>query len=216
MSFLGEASASQLETPKRPSRTVLAAVAVALAVSVTLNVLLAHRVRSLTYARSASMSAYQLKVGTAVPPIAVKRLGGQQEVISYQGVNQSTVLYVFTPPCSWCARNMDNFKTLLGKESGEYRFIALSLSEDTLAEYVAKNDLKLPVYSGLSMDTKAAYKLSGTPQTIVVSSDGRVLQNWMGAYVGHQKSQVEAFFHVTLPGIRQGSYQEPAGEHLQQ
>jgi hypothetical protein len=32
-----------------------------------------------------------------------------------------------------------------------------------------KNDLKLPVYSGLSNETKAAYKLSGTPQTIVIS-----------------------------------------------
>jgi hypothetical protein len=207
MGFLGQASASQLKTPRLSARTALAAVAVALAVSVTLNVLLAHRVRTLTYVRSASMAEYQLKVGTAVPPIAVKRLGGQQEVISYQEANQSTVLYVFTPPCSWCARNMDNFKTLLGKESGEYRFIALSLSDDTLAEYVAKNDLKLPVYSGLSMDTKAAYKFSATPQTIVVSPDGRVLQNWMGAYVGDQKSQVEAFFHVTLPGIRQGSDQ---------
>jgi hypothetical protein len=203
VSFLGEPPASQLETPKRSLRTGLAAVAVALAVSVTLNVLLAHRVRSMTYARSASMAEYQLKVGIAVPPIAVKQLDGQQELITYQGENQSTVLYVFTPPCSWCARNMDNFKTLLGKESGEYRFIALSLSENSLAEYVAKNDLKLPVYSGISMDTKAAYKLSGTPQTIVVSPEGRVLQNWMGAYVGDQKSQVEAFFHVSLPGLKE-------------
>jgi hypothetical protein len=202
MGFLGEASTSQLGTPRRSSRTALAAVVAALAMSVTLNVLLAHRVRSLTYARSATMAEYQLKVGTAVPPLAVKRLGGQQEVVSYHEVNQSTVLYVFTPPCSWCARNMDNFKMLLRKESGEYRFIGLSLSEDTLAEYVATNDLKLPVYSGLSIDTKAAYKLSGTPQTIVVSPEGRVLQNWMGAYVGDQKSQIEAFFHVTLPGVR--------------
>ena len=205
MGFLGKAPAKQLETPTRFTRTALAAVAVALAVSVTLNVLLAHRVRSLTYARSASIAEYELKIGTTVPPIAVKRLGGQQEFISYQGVEQSTVLYVFTPPCSWCARNMDNFKTLLGKEAGEYRFIALSLSEDTLAEYVAKNDLKLPVYSGLSSETKVAYKLSGTPRTIVISPEGKVLQDWPGAYVGNQKSRIEAFFHVTLPGIRPGS-----------
>jgi Thioredoxin-like len=202
MSFLREPCVGQAETAKSSSRKTLPAVAVALVASVTLNVLMAHRVRSLTYVRSARIAEYQLKVGTVVPPIAVKRLGGQQEVISYQGINRSTVLYVFTPPCSWCARNMDNFKTLLRKESGEYRFIALSMSEDTLAEYVAKNDLKLPVYSGLSMDSKAAYKLSGTPQTIVVSPDGRVLQNWMGAYIGDQKSQVEAFFHIKLPGLR--------------
>jgi len=100
---------------------------------------------------------------------------------------------------------MDNLKTLLSKEAGEYRFIGVSLSEQSLAEYVAKNDLKLPVYSGLSPGTLMTYKLGSTPQTIVISSEGKVLQDWAGAYIGDQKSQVEAFFHVTLPGIRPGS-----------
>jgi hypothetical protein len=90
-------------------------------------------------------------------------------------------------------------------EQGEraLRIIGLSLSEEALADYVAKNELKLSVYSGLSTETKEAYKLSGTPQTIVVSPEGRVLQNWMGAYVGNQKSEVEAFFHVSLPDLRE-------------
>jgi hypothetical protein len=52
-------------------------------------------------------------------------------------------------------------------------------------------------------ETLKAYKLRSTPQTIVVSPEGKVLQNWVGAYVGGQKSQVEAFFHVSLPGLRE-------------
>lgn len=143
-----------------------------------------------------------LKVGTAVPPIPAKRFSGQAEVISYQGTSLPTVLYIFTPPCSWCARNMDNLKTLLDKESSEYRFIALSLSDEGLAQYVTKNGLNLPVYAGLSTETRKAYKLGGTPQTIVISPEGKVLEDWVGAYVGDQKSQVEAFFHVSLPGLR--------------
>jgi hypothetical protein len=79
------------------------------------------------------------------------------------------------------------------------------LSEDGVAQYVAKNALEIPVYSALSPETLKNYKLGSTPQTIVVSADGEVLQNWIGAYVGEQKSQVEAFFHVTLPGVRPGS-----------
>jgi len=130
-------------------------------------------------------------------------LGGQQELISYQRTTEPTVLYVFTPPCVWCARNIDSFKTLTNKESVQYRFIGISLSEQGLAEYVAKNDLKLPVYSGLSPETVKTYKLGSTPQTIVISPEGKVLEDWAGAYVGDQKSQVEAFFHVSLPGIRE-------------
>jgi peroxiredoxin len=182
----------------------LTAVALALMVSVTLNVLLGHRLQTLNRARSARRAELLLKIGTTVPPILAKRLGApHEEVISYQGVNQPTVLYVFTPPCSWCERNLDNFRTLFEEERGQYRFIALSLSKEGLAEYVTRNELKLSVYSGVSTETKEAYKLGGTPQTIVISPDGRVLQNWMGAYVGEQKTQVETFFRVTLPGLRE-------------
>jgi peroxiredoxin len=200
-----ETSAATPGVPGRASRALLAICTVALVVSVALNVVLAHRVRTITHAQSERIAERLLAVGTSVPAITAKRLDGQEESISYGEVDQTTVLYIFTPPCTWCARNMDNFKTLLDKESGQYRFIGLSLSDATLPEYVAKNDLKLPVYSGLSPETLKAYKLGSTPQTIVISSEGKVLQDWAGAYVGDQKSQIEAFFHVTLPGIRSGS-----------
>jgi peroxiredoxin len=198
-----EPSTRTVENPRRSSRILFITIFAALLVSATLNVLLAHKVRSLTYARTTRISEYQLKVGASVTPITARRLGGEEEVISYPDSNKATVLYVFTPTCIWCARNMDNLKTLIDKESGQYRVIGLSLSQEGLAEYVAKNGLKLPVYSGLSPDTLKTYKLGSTPQTVVISPEGRVLQDWAGAYVGDQKSQVEAFFHVSLPGLRE-------------
>jgi hypothetical protein len=175
---------------------------VALALSITLNVLLAHKVRKLTHEQAARITDQLLKVGATVPPIQAKRLEGSEDVISYQSTNRPTVLYIFTPPCTWCARNMDNFKTLVDNAGGKYRFIGVSLSEESLREYVAKNDLTLPVYFGPSTETRVAYRLGGTPQTIVVSTEGRVLQNWMGAYVGDQQSQIERFFQIKLPGLR--------------
>jgi peroxiredoxin len=205
-------SASALETRRRVTATAFAAVAVTLMVSVTLNVLLAHKVRSLNTVQSTRMAERLLKVGAAVPPITAKRVDGQQEIISYEGTNQPTILYIFTPPCVWCARNLDNFKTLLDRERGEHRFIALSLSDEGLAQYIAKNDLKLPVYSELSPETLKTYKLGSTPQTIVISPEGKVLEDWAGAYVGDQKSQVEAFFHVSLPGLRDLPKAEAAKE----
>jgi peroxiredoxin len=190
-------------TTRFASRAILYASTVALAASVTINVVLAHRLRSLTHAQSARLADSLLKTGTIVPPFTADRLDGQQELISYQISNQPTVLYVFTPSCSWCARNMDNFKTLVSKTHRQYRFIGLSLSEEGLPQYVATNDLWIPVYSGLAKATKEAYKLGGTPETIVVSPEGRILQVWMGAYIGNQQSSVEEFFDVALPGLRE-------------
>jgi hypothetical protein len=41
-----------------------------------------------------------------------------------------------------------------------------SLSEETLAEYVAKNDLQLRVYSGIPAEILITYKLGSTPAEI--------------------------------------------------
>jgi hypothetical protein len=200
--------------PTSPMPSLVVASILLLVASLALNVVLARKVQSFRQDQAIRASERLLKVGATVPPILAKRLGGQLEMISYQGA-QPTVLYVFTPPCPWCARNLDNFKTIVDKESGQYRFIALALSEEGLAQYVAKNELKLPVYSGLSTEARGTYNLGGTPQTIVVSPEGRVLQDWMGAYVGDQKSQVEAFFHVNLPGLRELPKEEAANEKVQ-
>jgi peroxiredoxin len=198
-----ETSGRKLDSAQPVSRRIFSVLLLLLAVSVTVNVLLAHKVRSLTYHRSARLDDRLLKIGTSMAPLAVKRLDGQEDVISYQGTNQPTVLYIFTPPCSWCARNLDNFKELVARKSAEYRFIGIALSKEGLPEYVAKNGLTIPVFTDVSLETRKRYKLGGTPETIVLSPEGRVLQSWIGAYAGAQKSQVEAFFQVSLPGVRE-------------
>jgi hypothetical protein len=110
------------------SGVMTASIAAALVISVTVNVLLARKIRGLDNAQSARMADRLLEVGTTVPPITGKRLDGGSGQISYQGTPQPTVLYVFTPTCMWCARNLSNLKTRLANDSDHYRFIALALS----------------------------------------------------------------------------------------
>jgi hypothetical protein len=184
---------------KATERYVFAAVTVLFVASVALNVVLARKVRSLVRMQPVQVSP--LEIGASVPPITAKRVNGAIETIAYSKSDGCTVLYVFTPTCIWCERNLDNIKKLAQSKDAEYRFIGLSLSDRGLSSYLASNGLALPTYTNLTPDALEAYKLHGTPQTIVVSPEGRVIQNWMGAYVGKQKSEVEAFFHVSLPGI---------------
>lgn len=56
-----------------------------------------------------------------------------------------------------------------------------------------------PVYE-VSAESALAYRLGGTPQTIVVSPYGQVVKIWDGAYEGDLKRE----FEVGLPGIVQG------------
>jgi len=170
--------------------------------SVLLNVVLAHRLREFNRLFGET-SEQLLKPGATVPSFECVDLEGQAQTIAYNSVSKPTVLYIFTPPCSWCARNMDSFKELVARKGADYRFIGVSLSREGLTEYVAAQGLTLPIYTRLSLESLKIYKLGGTPETIVISPEGRVLRNWMGAYVGGQKSQVEAFFHVSLPGLKE-------------
>lgn len=172
-----------------------------LATSVGVNVLLARRIRQFQPPKVGSLPHEEIKIGTAVPAITGKRLDGQSETIAYTG-ERFTVLYVFRPNCIWCARNANNFKTLLAAKGLEDRFIGLSLSDEGLAEYVKTNNLTIPILTSLSAETKKAYLLGGTPQTLVVSPQGRILKNWPGAWKDKSQSEVETFFHVKLPGLQ--------------
>jgi peroxiredoxin len=184
------------------SRLGIVALTVMLAASVALNVMLSLRVRELTSLQNAVRAHRELEIGTAVPPITAKRLDGRSEAITYVESNRPTVLYIFTPQCGWCARNLNNLRTLVGQRGGDYRFIGISLSKEGLEKYVADHQLTFPVYTDIPKELGEAYKMGGTPQTVVISPQGQVIQNWVGAYAGDEKSQVEAYFNITLPGIQ--------------
>lgn len=199
----------KVETVIRKPFVGLAIVALTslLVVSVGLNVGLAYKVQgfmSAQNARIASLEARRLKAGSAVPAFVATRVGdidGRTETIGYANMDRPTVLYVLSPDCGWCAKNEDSVRKLIIKKSGEYRFIAVSLEEDGVEKYAAEHDFGIPLYAGISEDAQKAYKMTGTPQTIVVSPKGVVLANWNGAYHGKQKDAVEAFFKVKLPEI---------------
>jgi hypothetical protein len=110
-------------------------------------------------------------------------------------------LYIFKPECPWCARNLPNIKALAGHANGQYRVISLSLSNDGLNDYVVQSGLNMPVYGNLPDIARTTYKLGGTPQTIVISPEGKVLKNWKGAYQGNTQREIERYFNVQLPGL---------------
>ena len=169
--------------------------------SVFLNVMLARKTNSLRHSLLAVKSEQSLTVGTVLPAIEARDLDNQSQVLGYDSGTLPTLLYVFTPACGWCAKNISNLRTLAEQTKGRYRVVGLSLSSDSLREYVAKHDLHFPIYTGLSPQVVVSYRLGGTPQTILVSDEGKLLHEWKGAYMGSTKKEIEEYFDVRLPGI---------------
>jgi peroxiredoxin len=175
-----------------------------LIISVALNVALAYKLNQLGFFERIKAEQREdrlVKTGTFLPAFDGVDLNGGLETVRFEEDPRPTVLYIFSPSCHWCERNMDNLKELIARKGDEYRFIGISLSKDGLGQYVEKNDLAIPVYTDLSQETKKVYKLGATPQTIVVDPDGKVSQDWVGACTGEQQKQVEQYFGVSLPGL---------------
>jgi len=181
------------------ARLSLTPTVVVLVGSVCVNGLLIWRVHSLRETVKYLTEDRVLAVNAKAPPIIARDLGGKTAVVDYTSSGKATVLYVFTPTCSWCRRNLRNLKELAKGVSERYTFVGVSLAREGLSEYVSSTALPIRVIADLPPSTVMDYRLSGTPQTIVVSSSGRVLKNWRGAYGGQVKAEVEGFFGVRLP-----------------
>jgi peroxiredoxin len=173
--------------------------------SVSLNILLARNIDSrkeaIEHLKAEMRSTRELKLGESVPPIQAKDIDGYPVTVTYTGAGPAVVIYIFTPDCIWCTRNLPNVRMLALRSGGKYHFIGVSLSKDRLRDYISENKLDFPVYSEPAVEVISAYKLGGTPRTLVVSSEGRVLKNWFGAYNGDIKREVEDYFKISLPGV---------------
>ena len=172
-----------------------------LIVSLSLNVYLGWRLKRSKSPSAGPQKAVKLLPGMAVQPIIAAGLDGKQETITYAADGKPTVIYVFTPTCPWCERNSGNINTLVGLKGQSYRFIGLSLDNEGLSKYVESHQLSFPVYTNLTSESIEMLGLGSTPQMIVVSAEGRVIKNWVGAFGGAVQPQVEDFFNVQLPGL---------------
>lgn len=169
--------------------------------SLGLNLLLSRRVANLRALVYTLRSETQLSKGDKVPDIRARDPQGQPAVLEYAGTDLPTVVFIITPKCGWCTKNIMNMRTLVEKASDRYRFVALSIESDGLLNYVTENKLNFPIYTDLPLVPMKQYKLGGTPQTIIVSPKGEVLKVWSGAFEFELETEIEAYFGVPLPGV---------------
>lgn len=185
-------------------RSKLAAISIFLTTLVLIlagiNIVLSLRLRAVTARHETAPQDRMLAVGTKMPPLIAKDSSGIVNRIPSESLTP-TIVYVFTPRCTWCAKNLENLKALARHTQRQYRWIGLSLSSHQLAEYVQRNGIEFPIFSEPSEETIRSYKLGGTPTTIVLAPDGRILRQWIGAYGARSGPELERFFKLKLPGL---------------
>lgn len=167
--------------------------------SIALNLGLAKRARSLEEVIVSLKSEGSLQAGAKVPPLAGRLLTGERVSIAYNADEKPMMIYIFSPLCGWCKKNTNSVRSLIEQISSKHRVIGISMVSEGLSQSVTESGFKFPVLHELPPSIVSAYKLGGTPQTIIVSSDGKILQNWIGAYGGSIREEIEKYFGVKLP-----------------
>ena len=143
----------------------------------------------------------KLSSGTTVHSLRVQDLKGRSQSLVFSGTqSRPTILYVFRPECVWCRRNSSYLKYLYGRVANSYDIVGLSLTSNGVQKFVEQTAIAFPVYTGLSAIDINSYHLGTTPETIVISSSGKVIDSWLGAYTTEPiRSDVERFFSLRFP-----------------
>lgn len=173
----------------------------ALALSAVMNALLILKVKSEQRLILNIKEENRLHVGQEVPNIVGKTIDGKPIEVNFAPSHKPTILYVFTPTCAWCKRNFENMTALRHSVDDRYAFVGISLTDKGLAEYVRDHGIDYPVVTDLSEVTKTVYRLGGTPTTIVISPENKVLKAWTGAYNAPLQAEISSYFNIKLPGL---------------
>ena len=170
------------------------------ATSLVLNAALSARVLHQQRIIKALTPPPAVKLGTRVGPVVGTDVAGKTIALEPQSA-KGTVLYVFAPDCAWCRKNSDNVRAVVDAAVKRgMNVYAVSLVEKGTQEFLAAHNLNVPVLVP-SEATRKAYGMGGTPQTLVLSSDGAVIRNWKGAYMNKLASDIEDYFSIRLPGL---------------
>lgn len=167
--------------------------------SIVLNVALATRILQQSRTIRRLTPPPLLPIGALMSPIAGKDLAGNDASLVAQG--KETLLYVFAPKCSWCLKNAANMRAVMNAARVKGMVVyGLSLDPLGVEAFLEEHGVVMPVLIP-SQEARKKYGLGGTPQTIVLGPDGRVLKNWVGAYAPKNANAIAAYFRITLPGL---------------
>jgi hypothetical protein len=150
-----------------------------------------------------------LAVGTQLRTLEVRTPDGNASTLQLDGP-VLTVLYLMSPNCPWCSRNIPALRALVSRSSPQFRFLGVSSIPLTSEQAASMVDYPVHIAGSVSLEERRRYGFSSTPQTIVVRN-GIVTASWAGAYVSKVRDQIEGYFRVRLPSILPESPLQPKG-----
>jgi hypothetical protein len=134
--------------------------------------------------------------GTLITEITGKNAAGEEQTIQLTG-NRPVLLYVSRQGCGWCERNQRNVHAIGLQASARFRILELSPEGPGPSGSKAVGVTRLSV----TEDVLRRIGARGTPYTVLLSPEGKVLQSWVGAFGAATGPSVARTLQVELPGL---------------
>jgi hypothetical protein len=142
-----------------------------------------------------------LQQESVLPALSGNDIHGDRISIDYGQDPRKTLLLVMSPTCSACDENMANWEEIVAKiDRNSYRVVVTSLTSSGLAEHLSPYSLPgVPVLAELDANSKREYGLALTPQTALISPEGRVENVWTGVLHTREMREVGAALNLMIP-----------------
>jgi hypothetical protein len=168
-----------------------ASLSLLLIASVALNVVLAMRLRQSATQRASTVQG--LAAGQAIPALVGEiRSGDALRPHRYEPRgSQGTLLYVSAAQCRWSQQNLPLFIDLAQQARGRYRVVTIDLTPGLKPGEPSHLDT-VPdalVLRNLAAESREVLRVQGTPETFLLSPDGKVVKVWLGAFVDDKMKQ---------------------------
>ena len=144
-------------------------------------------------------------VGTTLRPLHGIDLDGNTKTIEYGRDRRRTLLLVFTPTCPWCAKNWPNWAAIVKSvDPAGVRIVAVDLSSTVTKEFALEHELPVEsvLYRPEPKDVRD-YKLTLTPQTLLIDRNGVVEKVWTGLFDSEQQPEITSALSLStvLPAV---------------
>jgi hypothetical protein len=147
------------------------------------NVLLARRLSQLSRLDDLLNASNKLETGGVVPPLVGYDLSGQKVTYSYGDDSRDTMLLVLSPGCHACDENWPKWNRLIKSlDTQSTRLVIANIASIPVTpDYISRHQISgIPLVAEVSAESLQAYRLGYTPQTILISHDGRVRKVYTG------------------------------------
>ena len=121
-------------------------------------------------------------IGVVLPPLEGEDLSGNAVKVAAANPGHPTVLFVFSPTCQFCASNWPNWKSILSSEAQSgWRPVFVNTGIPSAPDFQKSHGIDHYItLEKITPGTQLAYRFSATPETIILNSEGKAVQMWVG------------------------------------